>query len=242
MPKPSPITETPMPQLRDAPNMESATHPLVRHLEKYAVPRFSTTSDRNNHFNTISRSPGMLCYVNSRSTYQVWNGDEWIDIQEFLNVRTYRDYRAESLNTDSSGFTKIIEIETLPPGAWKVECQIFFHWNDSSNAPEDDESVIFTMRHNSSAVDFSRLMGLMWDPEHSSDKDIRTYHQTRGSAEYEMAAGLTDSTADTNGATFHGFILVTDETPLSIEGRKNFSGGGDVGYLPGSYLLCERLD
>ncbi len=243
MPTNTPLTQTPVPLLTDAANIETATHPGFEKLEQFAIPRFTSTAARNAAFSGNPPSVGQMIHVQSleEEGYQIWNGEDWEDARKFLKLYQYKDVRASNTDTNSPGFQKIVEIPLLPEGQWRVESTVFFQWLDE-DAPEENEKVIFTMEHASNAR--SRLVGHMVDPEGTATRsNLITHSQTRGGSEYFMDAGIVASETGTQFASFEGWVESPSAgTDLSIRVRKNASGGGEIRLLFGSHVICTRLE
>lgn len=129
MPTVSPLTQTPMPLLPDAPNIESATHPGFTHLEKFSIPRFTTVGARNSAFQTVSPAQGQLVYITSlgASGYQVWNGSEWVEFGSFANLRDKTVRTTGTSERSSETFADVTGLSVeVTEGVWRIEASLVY--------------------------------------------------------------------------------------------------------------------
>ena len=87
MPGNSPLTQTSYALLDDEPNIENAGKPGFKNLERFAVPRFTSTTARNLAFaDSEATAPEVdqLCSVNG--TMYAWNGSQWEDFKTYFGI------------------------------------------------------------------------------------------------------------------------------------------------------------
>lgn len=139
MPDATPLTSTPYALLTDAANIETAGKPGFEHLEKFAIPRYSSVSARNAAFTGITPGTGQLTYIsnNGYQGYQVWDGSQWVEFGAFTRTRTYlaTNYGGANFVTNSTIFVNVTGYSVeLPIGLYRVELDL--HYRTAGNSTQ----------------------------------------------------------------------------------------------------------
>ncbi len=239
MPQNSPLTKTPMPLLSDVPNIETATHPGFQQLEKYTIPRFSTTSARNAAFSGITPGQGQLVYIASKGHlgYELWTGSEWMELGEYTRLRTFSDYRTSDLTTSSGSYRDIVDV-VVPAGTWKMECEVYYKWEEDE-AKKSDEHIIFNFNYPGSLA--ARISYLVIDYTDPDGFNQRFQLESRSSGSFDIEAGLRNN-VDILSARFTGIFRDTNAGEIACRVKKNKFGQGRVKYYEGSFMELTRLD
>jgi hypothetical protein len=116
MPLNSPLTQTPYGALTDAANIETAVGPGIRHLERFAIPRFASLSARNAAFAGVTPEVGQVIYVLSQGHlgYQVWNGTEWEEFGEYTRSRELVVRKENDQSFNSTGVMSNVQQLSFP--------------------------------------------------------------------------------------------------------------------------------
>ncbi len=119
MPGNTPLTQTPYATLDDSPNIEAAGKNGFKFIERFAIPRFASTSERNIAFLNSESSPPVvdqLCSVNGM--LYVWDGSSWIDFRHYYHIlTTVKARKAHDTSRGVSSFTNDDELTVAIPHA-----------------------------------------------------------------------------------------------------------------------------
>jgi len=249
MPANTTLTKTPYALLADAANIETAVKPGFQHLEKYAIPRFSSTSARNAAFSIVSPEIGQMCYVVSLGHlgFQVWDGAEWKEFGAYTRTREYTAYSTSHFVTNSTLFDNVPGMSIpVHEGVWRVCLDLHY---STQNNDSTDMGVSWTFPGTTSQMTFGgayRGVGSSGDVDNSATfGHDTTFERISGDVEIEIG-GTTGSDAgfgNTGFATFNGILYVsgssTDgELQLSVRRRGT---AGDVQVWRGTVMTARLI-
>src|SRR5690606_24055436 len=123
MPANTTLTKTPYVLLADAANIETAVKPGFQHLEKYAIPRFSSTSARNAAFSIVPPEIGQMCYVVSLGHLgcPVWAGADCREFRSYARTSEYTAYSTSHFVSNSTLFVNVPGMSIpVHKGVWRV--------------------------------------------------------------------------------------------------------------------------
>lgn len=215
MPTTSPLTESSMPVLTDAANIETAVQPSILNLEKYAIPRFSSLSARNAAFVSSPPELGQVIYVSSQSFlgYQVWNGEAWEEfgkytrLRELVAVKESNQIRTQGTMGNITGMTIPVEEGAV----YSVECY-FIYW------VQDNHSIRigFNFPGNGSRMSTGGIYKSPSANTSALDNDITSIvnHTLR-------VSGDTEHVAKSYGSTLNGI-------PMNLNGTFRCAESGDL--------------
>lgn len=246
MPSNTPLTETPYALLPDAPNIESAVPPGFLHLERYAIPRFSSVSERNAAFADNDSEPpsvGQMVYVFSRGHlgYQVWNGNSWEEFGQYTRTRKLYAVKQEDQATNSTNPVNIADFTLSIPtaGTWEFEAQMYYRQDFGS----DSDGINFNIFYPDASEQLRLALtgrGANSGGGRTDSTTVNVTAPTGLSGQFTLVEFGIPSAGGSDGANMKGLLFLTSGGDVTMRfGRRGPSGG--VLVRSGSYMSAQRL-
>lgn len=248
MPTQTPLTKTPSPLLTDAANIETAVGPGLETLEKFSIPRFSSTAARNAAFAESPPAKGQLIYVQTLDHlgYQVWDGNDWEEFGEYTWMRPKFAIKENSQSTNNTNPRTLNGFDLrLTPGVWDFKA-VLSHSAHNDGDRTDSTGIQYNVLKPSGQNFTATLLGRAEDAEgdRMNASHVNVTAPSGSSASFTvMRFGLRPDGSGGGGrdyARMEGLIVTTETGDVTLRfGRTGPSGG--VTVYARSYMIAYRI-